>query len=102
MEINLNWNCRSSVEGRSANHIVKITEVPASDDATLAQIIGAQVRIIMASKFEKLPPDATNEAFTFPVWAATYMVKGGKNKALVDENARLKAQIAEYEKAMKK
>ena len=100
-EINLNWNCRSSVVGKSANHVVKITEVPCEENANLIQLIGAQVRIVMASKFEKQAPVNTNETFTFTTWAATYMVKGGGAKALADENARLKAQIAEYEKMMK-
>ena len=100
--ITLSYVSRGS-DGKVANHntVVDMAGVTA-DDANVQALLTAQMKIKEQAMFAKKHSTGTNENISFAAFVARCMTKGSGSKALVDENERLKAQIAEYEKAMKK
>ena len=89
----------------SHNTVVDMTGVTA-DDANVQALIIAQMKIKEQAYFSKMPAIATTENITFAVFVGRCMTKGAAGKALIDENAKLKAEYAalkeKYERATQK
>lgn len=101
MKITLSYVSRGN-DGKTAAHttIVDMDGISIENENVVALLSG-QMGIKEQAYFAKKPAEPTNEKLSFAAFVARAMTRGAGTKALLDENERLKAQIAEMEAKQK-
>ena len=86
-------------DDKTASHTTTIDMTGVDiDNASVKALLEGQMKIKEQAYFAKKPAVITTEDITFAAFVARCMTKGAGTKALVDENAKLRAKEAAAQK----